>query len=281
MRNLTALILAIGIGFTGCGGGSSRIPTEISFYENLDLARTAAAKAKKPMIIQFYAGWSAYSDTLEKITFADSIVISLSKDILFVRIDSEKDTAIAGKFAIAGYPTVVVTKPDGTEIDRILGYLPPNEFYNQIQLYLQGKEILGDYLTRLEDEPDNPEYLMLIGEKYAGRSDWTNAIEFYNRVLQLDQDNRRGLGSRALAAICDVHARSQNYQAALEIANELIRRYPTSPEAENAVALTGFFTAQSGDNKNAAAIYRTYLQQFPNGKSDWVLKRLADIEENL
>ncbi|OGC94478.1 MAG: hypothetical protein A2W25_01470 [candidate division Zixibacteria bacterium RBG_16_53_22] len=281
MRYLTISILALGIGIMGCGGGSSNIPTQISFYNNLDSARAAAARAGKPMIIEFYADWSAYSDTLETITFADSIVISLSKDILFVRVDSEQDTTLARQFAIAGYPTVVVAKPDGTEIDRILGYMPPNEFYNQVQLYLQGKEILEDYLTRLEDEPDNPEYLMLIGEKYAGRSDRTNAIEFYSRVLQLDQDNRRGLGARALAAICDVHARSQNYQAALEAANELIRRYPNSPEAENALALTGFFAAQSGDNKSAAAIYRTYLRQFPNGKNDWVLRRLADIEEKL
>ncbi len=278
MKNL--LILTIAIGVAGCMG-SKKAPTEITFYKSLDVARAAASKDDKPMVIEFNAGWSSHSDTLETIVFGDSIVISMSRDILFVRIDAEEDTAAARQYAIAGYPTVVVAKSDGAEIGRILGYLSPNDFYNQVQLYLQGRETLEDYLTRLEDEPDNPEYLMLIGEKYAGRVNWVKAVEFYNRVLQLDQDNRRGLGARALAAISDTHARSGNYEAAIEVAGQLISRFPASPEAENSLALSGYFTAQMGDERGAAAIYRSYLEKYPNGRNGWVLKRLSDIEEKL
>jgi tetratricopeptide (TPR) repeat protein len=281
LKYFLILLAALGICLAGCGKGSKGIPTEITFYQNLDVARAAAVDAEIPMIIEFRTAWSNHSDTLETITFDDSVVISMSENALFVRIDAESDTAAAMKYAIAGYPTVVVTKPDGSEIDRILGYLPPNEFYNQVQLYLQGKETLEDYLTRLEDEPDNPEYLMLIGEKYSGRANWPNAIDFFNRVLQLDQDNRRGLGARSLAAIIDVHTRSRNYKAAMDVAAELIRRYPNASEAGSALAITGYLTALSGDEKGAAALYRSYLEKYPNGKIDWVLKRLADIEEKL
>jgi len=279
MRNIVMLLIAASI--AGCGQNYRNIPTEITFYKNLDEAKAAATKAKKPLVIDFYTGWCGYCKMLDSLTFTDSIVISMSKDNLFVKIDAEEDTSAASQYAIAGYPTIVVTRPDGSEIDRIWGYLPPNEFYNQIQLYLQGKETLEDYLTRLEDEPDNPEYLMLIGEKYASRSDWPKAIEYYNRAFALDQDNKRGLGSRALAAIYDVHGRARDFKAAIEIAAELIKRYPDSPDAENAFAMTGYFAAQSGDEKGAAVIYRSYLEKYPSGKNDWVQKRLADIEEKL
>ena len=278
-KSVISTVMAMAV-FVGCGGSDKGL-TQITFHRNFDTAKAAAEKARKPMIIEFYADWSDYSDTLHEITFSDSIVISMSKDIVFVKIDAEEDTVAARRYGIAGYPTMVVTRPDGREIDRIWGFLTPNDFYNQVQLYLQGKETLEDYVARLEDEPDNPEYLILIGEKYAGRSQWPKAVEFYNRVLQLDLDNRRGLGSRAMAAIFDVHARANDFKATTDVIDELIRRFPLSPEAEMAVAMKGYYTALNGDERGALALFRQYLDKYPGGRQTWVLKRVADIEEKL
>jgi tetratricopeptide (TPR) repeat protein len=276
---LRILLIAEAI-VVGCGGGP-RQPTEITFYNNFEQAKATAVQEKKPMIVDFYAEWSQDSKTLDSVTFADSIVISMSSDMIFAKVDAEKDLALAQTYGIAGFPTVVVTGSDGAEIDRILGYVAPHEFYNQIQLYLQGKETLEDYIARLEDEPDNPEYLMTIGEKCAGRSQKEKAIDFFNRVYQLDQDNVRGLGARAMAAIHDTHARFNDFKSAIEVANQLMNRFPISPETENALALSGYYSAQSGDDKGALAIYRQYLEKYPDGKNAWVEKRIADLEEKL
>jgi tetratricopeptide (TPR) repeat protein len=264
----------------GCGREEKPL-TEIQFYRSFDAAKADAVRQKKPILIEFFAGWSEHSDTLESITFTDSVVISMSRDILFVRVDAEEDTATARRYAVAGYPTVILTKADGSEIDRVCGFMPPNEFYNQIQLYLQGRETLEDYIIRLEDEPNNPEYLMLIGDKYTGRRQWDKAIEFYNRVLQLDLDNRRGLAVRAMTAIYDAHGRSGDLEAALKTIGELIDRFPASPEVATALAMSGYYTAESGDKKAALIIYRQYLEKYPGGKDEWVRKRIADIEEKL
>jgi tetratricopeptide (TPR) repeat protein len=180
---------------------------------------------------------------------------------------------------ITGYPTIVITKPDGQEIDRIWGYMGPTEFYNQVQLFLQGKETLDDYLTRIADEPDNPEYLMIIGQKYASRGETHKAIEFYSRLSQLDGDNRRGYHAKALAAISDAQSRSKDYKSAIETSKEIISRFPTAPEADAAAAMLGYYTAQTGDEAGALALYREYLNKYPNGQRDWVQKRIADLEE--
>ena len=282
MRSKLKFILLLAAAMTlGCSGDSNKFPVEISFYHEFETAKAEAGRTKKPLIIDFYTDWCKYCKMLDTLTYVDSIVISMSNDYLFVKIDAERDTILARDYGIAGYPTIVVTNSDGSEIDRIWGYLPPNEFYNQVQLYLQGKETLDDYLSRLEDEPDNPEYLMLIGEKFASRSQWQKSIDFYNRVLQLDLDNKRGLGSRSLAAVYDVHSRSRDYKTAIEIATDLINRFPDSPEAETATAMLGYFAAKSGDDKNALILYRQYLEKYPNAKEDWVNKRIADIEGKL
>jgi len=274
-----AIIISLAI-MAGCIKKAPPL-TEIPFYKDFESAKTEAIKANKPMIIDFYTEWCKYCKMLDTITYIDSIIIAMSHDDIFVKIDAEADTTLAARYAVAGFPTIVITRPDGEEIDRIWGYMPPNEFYNQVQLYLQGKETLEDYLTRIQDEPDNPEYLMTIGEKYASRSETEKSIEFYTKVLALDGDNLRGLGSRAMAAIYDAQSRIRDYKAAIATCQELMTRFPTSREADDATAMLGYFTSKSGDGKSALALYREYLQKYPDGQNLWVKNRIADLEENL
>jgi len=278
LMNATLSALAV---LAGCVG-SRKMPTEITFVRDFEIAKAEAIKYNRPMIVDFYTDWCKWCHVLDTVTYRDSIVIAMSRDHVFVKINAEVDTALASQYAVSGYPTIVITKPDGSEIDRIWGYLPPADFYNQVQLYLQGKETLDDYLARLVDEPDNPEYLFTIAEKYSSRSHWPKAMEFYNRIIALDTDNRRGLASRAMSSIWDVHGRAGDHTAAIETCQELMRRFPGAAEVEDALAMQAYYTAESGDGKGALALYREFLQKYPDAKRNaWVKSRVADLEEKL
>lgn len=255
------------------------VPTQINFITNFDQAASIAEKSGKPMIIDFYTGWCTWCDSLDINTYSDSLVISLAADNVFVKIDAEADTALTDRFGVSGYPTVIVTKPDGQEIDRIWGYLPPTEFYNQVQLYQQGRETLEDYLSRLEDEPENLEYLSMIGEKYASRSMYDKAIEYYEMVAKLDSVNEDGYAAKALASIHDVQSRAKDYKAALKTCMRLLQTFPDSPESDEAAALLGYFTAKDGDTLEALKLYKGYLKMNPESENaEWVKKRVADLE---
>jgi len=279
MRNITLFAgFLIWLIVASCGK-KDLIPSEISFVTDYDEARTLAEKSGKPMIIDFFTDWCRWCDSLDANTYSDSLVISLSRDNVFVKIDAEIDTALVDHFSISGYPTIVITKPDGQEIDRIWGYLPPTEFYNQVQLYLQGKETLEDYLSRLEDEPENLEYLSMIGEKYASRSTYDKAIEYYEKVVELDRDNEDGYAARALASIHDAQGRAKDYKAALKTCMRLLKTFPDSPESDEAAALLGYYTAKDGDEVEALKLYNGYLKMNPESENaEWVKKRIADLE---
>lgn len=282
MNRIIAIAMIAGLALSAGCAGRATMPKEITFVKDFETAKAEAIKTNKPMIIDFYTDWCKWCHTLDTVTYIDSIVIAMSKDNIFVKIDAEADSALADKYAISGFPTIVITKPDGQEIDRIFGYLGPNEFYNQVQLYLQGKETLEDYLTRLQDEPFNPEYLMTIGEKYVGRMETQKALEYFAKVVSLDAENIRGLATRALASTHDAQFRAHHYKAALATCQDLITRFPNSSEAENAAAMLGYYTAKSGDNAAALVLYREYLQKYPKGENySWVQRRVADLEEKL
>lgn len=274
------LILTIGI---ACQLKSKPRPTQIPFFTDIETAKAEASKTKMPIIIDFYADttWCESCRQLDSLTLGDSLVIAMSAENVFVKINAETDSALAARYGVRGYPTIIIAKSDGTEIDRIEGFIDPYEFYNQVNLFLQGKETLDDYLTRLEDEPDNPEYLLTIAEKYLGRAQSEKAIEYYHRVMALDPDNRRGYTSKSLQGVYSALTLSKDYKTAIETCQDIIKRFPTSPEADDATAMLGYFTALSGDGKAALALYRDYLQKYPEGRNKWVQRRVADLEEKL
>jgi len=270
--------LLVGLLLTSCVK-KDYIPTKINFITNFDEAKTAAGESGKPMVIDFFTDWCRWCDSLDANTYSDSLVISLSRDNIFVKINAEIDTNLADQFGISGYPTIIIAKPDGEEIDRIWGYLPATEFYNQVQLYLQGKETLEDYLSRLEDEPENLEYLSMIGEKYASRSEYDKAVEYYEKVVKIDEDNEDGYAARALASIHDAQGRAKNYKAAFKTCMRLLEKFPDSPESDEAAALLGYYTAKDGDKVEALKLYKGYLKMNPESENaEWVKKRIADLE---
>lgn len=271
-------VLVIWVMTISCGK-KEPIPTQINFITDYNQAASTAEKSGKPMIIDFYTEWCHWCDSLDINTYSDSLVISLSVNNVFVKIDAEADTILAERFGVSGYPTIVVTRPDGQEIDRIWGFLPPTEFYNQVQLYLQGKETLEDYLSRLEDEPENLEYISMIGEKYASRSIYDKSVEYYEKVAGLDSENEDGYAARALASIHDVQSRAKDYKTALKTCMRLLQTFPDSPESDEAAALLGYYTAKDGDTLEAIKLYKGYLKMNPDSENaEWVKKRVADLE---
>ena len=60
---------------------------------------------------------------LDRTTWKDQRVRDwLSSEAVCLKVDAEKDVSVAEKYRINVYPTVLLLRPDGTEIDRLVGY---------------------------------------------------------------------------------------------------------------------------------------------------------------
>ena len=96
----------------------------IAWYEgNVDLAFKAAQASNKPVLLYWGAEWCPPCKQLKSAVFTRPDFIEKSK--LFVPVHLDGDLPDAQKwgdvFRVTGYPTVVVLKPDRTEITRIAG----------------------------------------------------------------------------------------------------------------------------------------------------------------
>ena len=257
------------------------MPTEITCVKDFDQAKALALQSNKPMIIDFYTDWCKWCRELDTTTFADSQVIAMSEDNIFVKINADKDSDLAQSYGIQGYPTIVIARPNGEEIDQIKGYVAPVDFRSEVQAYLQGKWTLENYLARSQADSINLDFLMAISEKYTSRSQYNKAIEYGRKVVELDPDNEKNFGAMALAGIANIQGLSKDFAAAIKTCREIIAKFPDSPEADDATAMLGYFTFKQGDPKGALNFYRDYLAKYPSGRNQWVNARVADLEEIL
>lgn len=263
-----------------CGSPRKQL-TEIDFLSDYQAANKAALEMKLPMIIVFYSQDCPWCKMLDDSTFTNKVVIEMSADMVFVRLNALKDSLIAQNLGITLYPTIVVARHDGSEVDRLVGYYPPAEFFNEVQLYLQGAETLDDYLKRLEDEPDNIDYLLIVAEKYRNHSDWDAALEYYSNVVKLSSEDTYEVED-AMFEIAGVTAQKEEYSAAISLYKEFIKRFPDSDKIDDASRRIPYCLTKNNDFKKALDLYKKYINDYPDSKHlNWVNKRIDEIKKVL
>jgi len=192
-----------------------------------------------------------------------------------VKVNAEKDTLTAQKYGIAGYPTIVLANSDGTEIDRIYGYLEPPDFIKAIQDYQVGKNTLADYLQRAEKEPTMNLYYT-IADKYVGRRKFTEAETFYNKILQGDPENKQGYADSALFSIGDMKNRAKDFNGSIAAFKEYMAKYPKAAGVADAELYIASCYNKLGSPDEAVKLYRQFLVNHPQSEDTTYAKKQID-----
>jgi thiol-disulfide isomerase/thioredoxin len=131
---LTALLCALS------SGGFAAPFTNLTF----EAASREAAETGKIVLVDFYTTWCGPCKMLDKNTWTDAEVIQLlEQKTVALRIDAEKEAALSKRYKIEAYPSVLLIKPDGTEIDRLVGYREPGVFEADFNAALEGKDSIA------------------------------------------------------------------------------------------------------------------------------------------
>jgi len=86
-------------------------------------AVAGAEQAKKEILVYFGTAWHGQCKRMESLTFSHPKVREvLERKVLFVRVDPEKEPALAKRFSVVDYPTLVLLSPDGKQRQRLVGF---------------------------------------------------------------------------------------------------------------------------------------------------------------
>jgi thioredoxin-related protein len=177
----------------------SDVETSLAVHFQKTSFSEAAAKAQqenKLMLMDVYATWCVPCKKLDKTVFSDEQIGEfINTKFVSLKVDGEKGEGpqLMEKFGVPGYPTVILFNAQGEEIDRVVGFDGNKENYLQtLQNYLEGKNTLKDYLSRVENEGDNAELNYEIATKLLYRDEGNKALKYYQKVLQLDPEDENG-----------------------------------------------------------------------------------------
>ena len=215
-------------------------------------------------------------------TFSDRDVIKLSLDFEFAKLDSKLDSALVSDHGVSAYPTVILFSPNGDEIDRIVGYLPPREFIKTVKSYLKGQGTLVDLEGKLEADPSNIQLLYQVGEKYEDRSKHEEALKNYQNLISLDPKNNRGKTDSALFRIARVYRLKKENQTAIDKFKELIQTFPESELRLDAEEYIPYLYSKMGDTTTALMLYEKLLIDYPDlekEEKDWVEEEIKKLKE--
>ncbi|HVP56859.1 MAG TPA: thioredoxin domain-containing protein [bacterium] len=100
----------------------------IAWLTSYEAALKTAKDERRPVMIDFYTDWCGWCKRLDADTYVDKQVISASGDFVSLKINADAERAIAARYNITGFPTILFIDSSGQEVYRVVGYQPPQAF---------------------------------------------------------------------------------------------------------------------------------------------------------
>jgi TolA-binding protein len=213
-------------------------------------------------------------------TLPDTYVQKFLNNFEIGKINAEVDTMTAARFGVRSFPTVLVLKPNGMEIDRIVGYLPPVEFVTAIVNAMSGIGTLEDLANKLAAKPKDIELTYEIGQKYRWRGDYDKAAAYFQEVMMLDLGNGKKMAAQAAFNLGHMQYKKKDYTAAIASWRDMIKAYPEDSAGIEAQLMIALSYQNAKDFKKARAEFKSFLKKYPDTEEkDWINEQLAKMEK--
>ncbi|UCH11177.1 MAG: hypothetical protein JSU61_04620 [Fidelibacterota bacterium] len=162
---------------------------------------------------------------------------------------------LAEQYSVHGFPTLLFTRPDGTEIDRIIGYRPPEEFLAEARRIAAGDNTLESLYRQIADDPQDVEAHIQLARKLEDASRLTDNLDIWLQVRTLSQP---GTDNFALGDFKWNKSRAR-IDTSAAILETYLQRNPGSPYEVEALRDISRIYRTKRDTLAEARAYRRYV----------------------
>jgi len=130
-----------------------------------DAAFAQAAKADQPVFLFWTAVWCPPCNQVKSTIFTREDFIAKSRAFVPVYVDGDTPSgqALGKRFSVSAYPTMVLLRPDGTEITRLAGSVDPAKYMQVLDHGLAGGASAKEALAAaLDGKPLTPQAWRLL-----------------------------------------------------------------------------------------------------------------------
>jgi thioredoxin 1 len=200
-RGVIVLVAAL----TALAGGTRE---EIRWETRLDRAAAASRETNKPVLIEFWATWCTVCKGMDEDVYSDGAVANAMTKVLAVRVDIDREPAIARKYGVAETPTLVLTDGYGNELFRFKGGLPKTRLLELLRELPSDIGRINDLSASIAATPGNVGTIDALARELSTAALYVASNRYYQRALRT-ADARRDAGLRG-AVLASI---GQNYSA--------------------------------------------------------------------
>lgn len=225
----------------------------IEWVSSFDVASKRARKENKLILLDFYTDWCGWCKRLDKDVFADASFQKAASGVLGVKINAEKEPALAQRFKADSFPRLFFLTSDGVTVERIRGFLNLVDFTAKVQAVKRGDTEFARWRVAASDARNVgavQQFAMFLTE--GGQYD--QAIPYWQQLhdSSLDtlfrspkQPGAVAMHRQALLELGNGYAAVGLPVVAQQQYEEVLRTYPNSPEGVMAVTGLGQLRAKN------------------------------------
>ncbi|MHC5009495.1 MAG: hypothetical protein ACYTG6_00925 [Planctomycetota bacterium] len=176
---------------------------------------------------------------LDREVFTQPEVGQALASFVSIQVDAEngEGESLAARYGISAFPTLLVVDADGDEIDRIIGFRPPEPFLEEIARIERDEGTLRALRRAFAENPDDLEAGTALARKLAGT--YAEEAMALCRALEAKCDPGDTEGRASLLLIRgEVAMESRQYADALATFEEVMAMSPP-PEVATSAAVGG------------------------------------------
>ncbi len=195
-----------------------------------------------------------------------------------VNLNAEVDTVTSALYRARSYPTVMVLRKDGTEIDRVVGYSRAPEFIQEVERYRAGIGTLASMRAEAASKANEPAFVVRYAEKLFYHGFYDEAREQFHRFIDLDPKNESGEVDDAMYTLARMSRKFKDYAGDRRYAQMIIDRFPDSDMFRPALLEIAGAWRREGKLKTARDLYRDYARRFPDDEdAPWALEQVDKL----
>jgi thioredoxin-related protein len=182
---------------------------DIDWRPSYAVAIQQASEANKLVMIDFDNDWWSYCKQMDERTLKDSGVVKEVAQFIPLKLNGEKEgAALASRYHITGYPTILFVDKEGQAIGQVKGFVFPAQFSDEIGQILDAHENLDKYEARIKQNPADALAAERLAAIYAKKGSIRASLSLMPTAFSLDPANRKGALAQALNAIGDYYFES-------------------------------------------------------------------------
>lgn len=194
----------------------------------LEMARTSG----KPLFIDFFGTWCPPCNILDETVFNTPLFAGKAKNMVLLKLDADHKVSweLKSKYAVTGYPTVVLATSTGEEITRFLGSLPEKQIVKLMDYAVKNKST--SLAQKMEDYKSKPNSKLAseIIDALVVTENYEATLPYISQAIQ---DTHVTLTQKELALLLPLLAESKANKGQLSktqmpLLKSLLEQFPVS-----------------------------------------------------